>query len=232
MESASGSAVWVQWASISSPHVRERVARKLLQEFAQDPELSDSLQFAAAFATYLTTNGPTWTPRTSLPFDEDALAAAPSPQPRLGAGCGDNLVMQRLKRTAAQTMENVDGLVQAMESSDDAIQFFASSKGARVHEATKQVQRDVQDILILACCLTLDEAELQNPGIPRSLREKLSAACHKNFGKEDKLWSRLGNAKYQLFTPGRKFNSRKAKPNKDRNRPGGDRDVDEPAGGV
>jgi len=72
----------------------------------------------------------------------------------------------------------------------------------------KQLQQRYQDIAVLACSRGIDQSLLQGKGIPEVLLARLQAA----FGhalQDDGLWSRLGNAKYHIFTQGARFGERK-----------------------
>ena len=59
------------------------------------------------------------------------------------------------------------------------------------------------ELLVLCCSRGLD-VYMQGKGIPKSLRVRLAAACGRGVKDDNDLWSKLGKAKYEIFTPGRK----------------------------
>ena len=63
----------------------------------------------------------------------------------------------------------------------------------------------VAELSVLCCCRGLD-VDMQPNGIPKSLRMRLAAACGRdeNFVDDYTLLSKLGKAKYEVFTPGRR----------------------------
>ena len=63
----------------------------------------------------------------------------------------------------------------------------------------------VAELLVLSCSRGLD-VHLQGCGIPQSLQQRLAAACGRDvkFIDDNDLLSKLGKAKYHIFTPGRK----------------------------
>ena len=63
----------------------------------------------------------------------------------------------------------------------------------------------VAELLVLCCSRGLD-VHLQGKSIPKSLQKGLAAACGRGetFKHDNDLLSKLGKAKYEIFTPGRK----------------------------
>mmetsp|Transcript_31494 Transcript_31494/g.104380 ORF Transcript_31494/g.104380 Transcript_31494/m.104380 type:complete len:825 (-) Transcript_31494:79-2553(-) len=101
-------------------------------------------------------------------------------------------------RRAADALASVDALVQE-----------------HAGLALKEVQRRAQDVLMLACTRFMDKAALEDKGIPLEVRERLNEACQKDVLLDHSdLWSRLGNAKYHLFTHGKKWGLRRNRANR------------------
>ena len=76
------------------------------------------------------------------------------------------------------------------------------------------LERVLQNIVALALCVGLlekDRVYLNQQGLPRALRERIVTIAAQGVceleGRRG-LMSRLGNAKYNLFTPGTKIGSR------------------------
>ena len=101
-----------------------------------------------------------------------------------------------VEQTAAAALASLDAAVIPLSS------FEAGT-------AAKQAQKDVQDLLVLLCSRFLNPAELRHKGISDNLRERLSSACQRDVSADLDLWSRLGNAKFKLFTPRAKFGRRR-----------------------
>jgi len=75
-------------------------------------------------------------------------------------------------------------------------------------ESLRLVERFVQDVALLACSRFISQRSLQVKGIPPELLKRLEAAFGTAALQDDDLWSRLGNSKYHLFTPEKKFGER------------------------
>ena len=78
-----------------------------------------------------------------------------------------------------------------------------------------QMGRAAMEDLILKCSADIPRQSLQHKGIGTMLRRRLSIELRVdlfNFNDEEtgNFLSKLGNAKYHLFTPGVKFNKRKS----------------------
>ena len=70
------------------------------------------------------------------------------------------------------------------------------------------------ELLVICCSLGLDDC-MQAKGMPNSLQVRLAAACGRCVHDGDKdFWSKLGKAKYEVFTPGRKWGGRR-RPNEE-----------------
>ena len=73
----------------------------------------------------------------------------------------------------------------------------------------REASRTVQDVLIMACCSGVPEAELRAQGLPPIVKERLEATFNaEGWTCPDEIKSRLGGAKYKLFTAGIKFKRR------------------------
>ena len=76
-----------------------------------------------------------------------------------------------------------------------------------------QMGQAAMEDLILECSADIPLQTLRHKGIGAMLRHKLSLALRVDLNVKDdetgKLLSKLGNAKYHLFTPGVKFSKRK-----------------------
>jgi len=73
----------------------------------------------------------------------------------------------------------------------------------------KHLQVHCQDLALLSCSRFLSQTTLQSKGIPPELLHRLEAAFGTAALQDDVLWSRLGNAKYHVFTNHMRFGARK-----------------------
>ena len=79
-----------------------------------------------------------------------------------------------------------------------------------VVKGLKVVQRHVQDVVLLVCSKGVPPEILQrSKGVPPELLKRLEAAFGTAALQDDELWSRLGNAKYHVWTHGMRFGERK-----------------------
>ena len=67
----------------------------------------------------------------------------------------------------------------------------------------KKVERDAQDLALLACCRHIEPETLQHKGIPKELLCRLEAAFPIEYLADDAKWSRLGNSRFQIVRRGR-----------------------------
>ena len=72
----------------------------------------------------------------------------------------------------------------------------------------KYLQRLAQDAIVLACSSFINQNMLQSKGIPAALLHRLELAFFPTPLSDD-LFSRLGNSKYHMWTPDKKFGDRK-----------------------
>ena len=103
---------------------------------------------------------------------------------------------QDLMVQLASALTTVDAMVKGQK--DDAVLSLM-----------KELQRHAQDATVLACSKFIDHNVLFKKGVPKELLDRLELAFIRGALDNDDLWSRLGNSKYHLFTPGRKFGERK-----------------------
>ena len=221
---------WSNWASFfSAPSLRARVGKILLRESTHDEELASSLHLAGMHTAWASASWPgLWPP--AWPYFGPQVGTTPGED----AANGDNtLALARLVeaaqnaadsisaanvRLAASELDRAKQLMDAVATAtqeDIAVERAAAYALALVDSAVqqfgvdvKQAQKDTQDVLILACSLSLGTDELREQGIPDRLREKLCAAAQQDITADSYLWSRLGNSKFQLFTKGMKFDDR------------------------
>ena len=78
--------------------------------------------------------------------------------------------------------------------------------------------------VIRCCSLGIPRVLLEEQGLCKELRRRVSVLLRKNMSEPDfaRMLSKLGKAKYEMFTPGAKFNNRKAR----RKRPSSQGDPD------
>ena len=78
--------------------------------------------------------------------------------------------------------------------------------------------------VIRCCSLGIPRVLLEEQGLCKELRRRVSVLLRKNMSEPDfaRMLSKLGKAKYEMFTPGAKFNNRKAR----RKRPNSQGDPD------
>ena len=67
----------------------------------------------------------------------------------------------------------------------------------------KKLERDAQDLALLACCRHIEPETLQKKGMPEELLCRLEAAFTMEYLADDINWSKLGNSKFQVFRRGR-----------------------------
>ena len=103
-----------------------------------------------------------------------------------------------------------------LESCEEARTSLAlrSTDEATAKLQTKQildVRNASTELLVLCCSRPLDADDLSRKGILESLRNRLSAACGCDLrdDQHQHLWSRLGKAKYHVFTPGKQWGGKK-----------------------
>ena len=77
-----------------------------------------------------------------------------------------------------------------------------------VVQKLKALQQAAQDLAILACSRLIDQKILRHKAIEKTLRRRMEAAFPE-LSWDDYLWSRLGNAKYNVWTHGVRFGERK-----------------------
>ena len=66
----------------------------------------------------------------------------------------------------------------------------------------KVLQRHMQDVVLLACARFIDQTILEGQGIPAELQDRLNVAFRTTVHADIPLWTRLGNSKSHVFTPG------------------------------
>ena len=72
--------------------------------------------------------------------------------------------------------------------------------------------RAVLDLLVLACSRAVDLTLLEEQGYPDAMRDRLLKALQcSNHEEISVLWSRIGKAKYHIFSPGKTWGKRKPK---------------------
>ena len=103
-----------------------------------------------------------------------------------------------LNRRAARALLTVDSIVR-IESARPAPPGLPEPVVVR---DLKHLQRHSQDAILLACCRFVDQRDLQRKGIHGELLLCLEDAFPQGALLDDDLWSRLGNSKYHVFTPG------------------------------
>lgn len=215
---------WYEWVHGTSPLLRGRVGRQLIAEgTAGDNELARSLLLAATRAS--SNNLPVWVP---LPLE---LNSSEPVAEHVAEFPVNLIVADRLAPTASEALTAVELAIEKtpaiqvqLTGATNVFQGIAAGAGlapgdevdrraadalasvdALVQEHAglelKEVQRRAQDVLMLACARFMDEAALKDKGIPLEVRERLNKACQKDVLIDHDLWSRLGNAKYHLFTP-------------------------------
>ena len=103
-----------------------------------------------------------------------------------------------------------------LESCEEARTSLAlrSTDEATAKLQTKQildVRNASTELLVLCCSRPLDADDLSRKGILESLRNRLSAACGCDLrdDQHQHFWSRLGKAKYHVFTPGKQWGGKK-----------------------
>lgn len=97
----------------------------------------------------------------------------------------------------------------ALRQVDDLIHRQARGGGAAppsAMEELRMLQRWSQDVAVLACSRYIPLALLHKKGICAELLGRFNAAFGARALADDLLWSRLGNAKYQMFSYGVRFN--------------------------
>jgi len=108
-----------------------------------------------------------------------------------------------LESRAARALDEVDELLRQQATKE------APPLPAAAVEYLRLLQRHLQDVALLACSRFLDPTVLQSKGIHPDLLARLEAAFGQAALQDDSLWSRLGNSKYHVFTPGLHFGERK-----------------------
>ena len=99
------------------------------------------------------------------------------------------------------------------------IELLAHPGGRPSFQALTPCEQALQNVFILALCVGLDEeglATMRQQGLPKELKalvhDVLTAATNEDSGDlHTLLFSRLGVAKYHLFTEGHRFSRRKAR---------------------
>lgn len=153
---------------------------------------------------------------------KDALASISSTEActSVPSACSDFVeAKKRLEQVAlcsAGLQRADEGAVE--RAAGEALKFVGSAlqvlHGTHSLSLAKKALQDTQDVLILACSRFLDPESLQKKGIPLSLRKKVCEACDEDVVADNGFWSRLGCAKYHLFTHGVRFSNRKPKKNR------------------
>ena len=118
--------------------------------------------------------------------------------PRVDAIAGDDV-----ESLAAWALCHVDELLRQQADQE------APPLPALALESMKLLQRHLQDIALLACGRLVSKTILQSKGIQHELLSRIEAAFGQVALQSDSLWSRLGNSKYHMFTPGVRFGERK-----------------------
>ena len=67
----------------------------------------------------------------------------------------------------------------------------------------KKLERDAQDLALLACCRHIEPETLQQKGTPKELLCRLEAAFPMEYLADDTNWSKLGNSRFQIVRRGR-----------------------------
>jgi hypothetical protein len=67
----------------------------------------------------------------------------------------------------------------------------------------KKLERNAQDLALLACCRHIEPETLQQKGTPKELLCRLEAAFPMEYLVDDTKWSKLGNSRFQIVRRGR-----------------------------
>ena len=107
-----------------------------------------------------------------------------------------------LELHAATALRQVDELLRQQQARE------AQPLPALAVNMLKRVQRCAQDAAVLANSRWIDQRIMRRQKIPSELALRLE----RSFGvaaSDDDLWTRLGNSKYNVFTKGRQFGSKR-----------------------
>ena len=74
------------------------------------------------------------------------------------------------------------------------------------------IEQQALEVIIRSCSVGISPRSLEQRGICKQLRERLSTALGRDIEDDHELLTRLGKAKYHTLTPGARFREQKRKP--------------------
>lgn len=119
----------------------------------------------------------------------------------------------KLSRELNAAVESAESI--AKQAGHAIVELAAIQRGALSKEDNRAVRNAgnvMQNLVVLACSLELTAEEfatLQRQGLPDSMKARIASVLPGDAA--DDLMSRLGVAKYHLFTDGAKFSRRRAR---------------------
>ena len=144
--------------------------------------------------------------------DDDAAAILGAVQPLLIAKSSLEWISDIVElgeRTPHESSPLERMTAQAVGKIEEARRMCRPEEGSELSDAFMKAQCAASELLILCCGRALELEELMGRGIPKSLRDRLNAACGCSVDQDKLFWSKLGKAKYHVYTPGKQWGGAK-----------------------
>ena len=103
-----------------------------------------------------------------------------------------------LERQAAQVFGSLEEAARLLRAYQDFTEV------PHLLSEIAQAQISAAELLVLCCAHPMKFSTLQARGVPIELPERLCAACGVDLTADANLWSRVGQAKYKVYTPGKR----------------------------
>ena len=108
-----------------------------------------------------------------------------------------------LERQAAQVLSSLEEAARLLRSYQDFAEL------PHLLSEIAQAGISAAELLVLCCARPMKFSTLQARGMPTELQERLCAACGVDLTADANLWSKVGQAKYKVLTPGQTWSMKK-----------------------
>ena len=117
-------------------------------------------------------------------------------------------IVQLAERTPQETSPLERQAARAVSSIERSRQMLWLEENSEMSGAFTQAQVGACELLVLCCGRALEIEELRGKGMGK-LTLRLCAACGFMVDQSAKFWSKLGKAKYHVYTPGKTWSGAK-----------------------
>ena len=100
-----------------------------------------------------------------------------------------------LEQQAAQVLSSLEEAARLLRS------YAAFAEVPHLLSEISLAQMSAAELLILCCARPMEFSTLRAKGMPFELRDRLCTACGVDLRTDERLWSRIGKAKYEVFSP-------------------------------